>query len=217
MGLLDDSTFLENYVPEPVDLVTNTECAKGTHFSVEHNGQTVVSKWQSATEEHLLRCDQDVLDYLYSFAFSNEDNVTSVYCCTEYQYHGLFICCHPCYQGEGPWFDWVNVHFAESYMNHITYPEGKYPCKVFAIVPKQYNSFLEETHILVKSALAHTHKDSVLFHEWTLMDHYLLVPIDSLDKSLFVLELGNNKIAVARQYSEWPREFTDTTEYAQQS
>ena len=217
MGLLDDSTVLETHVPEPVDLVTNTECAKGTHFTVQHNGQTVVSKWQSATEEHLLRCDQDVLDYLYSFVFSNEDNVTSVYCCTEYQYHGLFICSHPCYQGEGPWLDWVNVHFAESYMNNVTYPEGKYPCKVFAIVPKQYNSFLEETHILVKSGLARTHKDSVLFREWTLMDHYLLVPIDSLDESLFVLELANNKIAVARQYSEWPREFTDTTEYAQQS
>ena len=96
-------------------------------------------------------------------------------------------------------------------------PEGKYPCKVFAIVPRQYNPSMEETHILVKSALGCTHKDSVLFTEWTLMNHFLLVPIDSLDESLFVLETSNNKIAVARQYSEWPREFTDMTEYAHTS
>ena len=54
MGLLDDFTVLETDVPDPVEVVTNTECAKGTHFTVKHNGQTVVSKWQSATEEHLL-------------------------------------------------------------------------------------------------------------------------------------------------------------------
>ena len=218
MGLLDDVKDLECDVSEDSDVVfMNIECAKGTHFTIEHNGMAVVCNWKSATEEHLLRCDQDVLDYLYSIVSSHEDSVTSVHCCTEYLYHGLFIRCHPCYQGEGPWFDWVNVHFAESIMDGVTYPEGKYPCKVFAIVPKQYNPSMEETHILVRSALGRTHKDSVLFTEWTVMDHFLLVPIDSLEESLFVLELGNNTIAVARPYSDWPREFTDTTEYTHKS
>jgi hypothetical protein len=88
-----------------------------------------------------------------------------------------------------------------------------YPCKVLAIVPKQFNPFLDETHILVKRALARTQNDSVLFTEWTLMDDYLFVPIDSIDQSVFVIELSHDKIAVALQYSEWPLQFTDTTVY----
>ena len=89
-------------------------------------------------------------------------------------------------------------------MNGVLYPNDKYPCKVLAIMPKQYNSFVEETSILVQSALARTENDSVLFTEWKLMDDYLFVPIDSIDQSVFVMELSHDKIAVALQYSEWP-------------
>ena len=32
-----------------------------------------------------------------------------------------------------------------------------------------------------------------------------------------VLELSNDKFAVARQYSEWPRELTDMADYAPKS
>jgi hypothetical protein len=70
---------------------------------------------------------------------------------------------------------------------------------------------MEETSILVWSALAHTENDSVLFTEWELMEGYIVGPIDSIHESDFVLELGRNKkIAVALPYSEWPSCFTDT-------
>jgi hypothetical protein len=214
MGLLDELKVAECDVPEVVIGDINHDCAQGTHFTIQHNGKNVEAKWQSVTEEHLLTFDSDVFESLFSLVTADEDNVTTMHCCTEYQYNGVFIHCHPSYKGEGPWFDWVNVHFAESTMDGVTYPDGKYPCKVLAIVPKQFNPYLEETHILAKSALARTHNDSVLFTEWMLMDHYLLVPIDSIDQSVFVLELSHDKIAVALQYSEWPAQFTDMTGYA---
>jgi hypothetical protein len=123
----------------------------------------------------------------------------------------LLMRCHPSYQGEGPWFDWVSVHFEACTFNGNTFPEGNYPCKVMAIVPKQYNAFLVETEVIVQSAQSRTNNDSVLFVEWELMVGYHVVPVSSIGESLFVLELGSNKIAVALSYSEWPSCFTDTS------
>jgi hypothetical protein len=80
-----------------------------------------------------------------------------------------------------------------------------------AIVPNQYNAFLEETEVIVQSAQSRTNNDSVLFVEWELMEGYHVVPVSSIGQSLFVLELGGNKIAVALSYSEWPSCFTDTS------
>jgi hypothetical protein len=43
------------------------------------------------------------------------------------------------------------------------------------------------------------------------MDGYIVVPISSIVESVFVLELGGNKIAVATPYYEWPSKFTNTS------
>jgi hypothetical protein len=43
------------------------------------------------------------------------------------------------------------------------------------------------------------------------MDIMLAVALSSVVESLFVLELGSNRIAIALPYSEWPLEFTDTS------
>ena len=40
---------------------------------------------------------------------------------------------------------------------------------------------------------------------------YHVVSLSRIVESLFVLELENNKIAVALPYSEWPSCFTDTS------
>jgi hypothetical protein len=117
--------------------------------------------------------------------------------------------CHPSYQGEGPWFDWVSIHFEECKVNGKTYPEDEYPCKVLAIIPKQHNSFLDETVLVVQSAQSRTRTDSVLFKEWLLMDGYHIVPVGSVVDDLLVLELGDKKVAVALPYSKWPLQFTD--------
>jgi hypothetical protein len=186
----------------------NQESVEGTQFTIYHDGKKLKTNWQSATEKHLLISDEDVLDYL--FDYFKTDQISSVHCCTEYMYNQVFIWCHPSYKGEEPWFDWVTVHFEESRVNEVTYPNGNYPCKVLAIIPKQYNPFIEETSILVQSALARTENDSVLFTKWELMEGYIVVPIDSIYESVFVLELGYNKISVALPYSQWPSCFTVT-------
>jgi hypothetical protein len=125
-------------------------------------------------------------------------------------YNELIMRCHPSYQGEGPWFDWVSVHFEACTYNGMAFPEGIYPCKVMAIVPKQRNAFLEETAVVVRSAQARTGNDSVLFSEWQLCDGYHIVQLSSILESIFVLELASDRIAVALSYSEWPSCFTDT-------
>jgi hypothetical protein len=61
---------------------------------------------------------------------------------------------------------------------------------------------LEETEVVVQRAQTSTGNDSVLFTEWKLMVGYYVVSLSRIVESLFVLELENNKIAVALPYSE---------------
>ena len=145
------------------------------------------------------------------YHYMSTENITTIHCCTEYMHNQLLMRCHPSYQGEGPWFDWVSVHFEACTFNGKAFPEGNYPCKVMAIVPKQHNLFLEETEVIVQSAQSRTNNDSVLFVEWELMVGYHVVAVSSIVESLFVLELGGNRIAVSLSYSEWPSCFTDTS------
>jgi hypothetical protein len=114
------------------------------------------------------------------------------------------------YQGEGPWFDWVNVKFAACIFNEEKLSEGNYPCKVMTIVPKQKNSFLKETAVVVQSAQKRTGSDSVLFAEWELCDGFCIVEVSKVLESLFVLEVGSKRVAVALSYSDWASCFTDT-------
>jgi hypothetical protein len=118
--------------------------------------------------------------------------------------------CHPSYQGEGPWFDWVNINLAACIFNEKHFPEGNYPCKIMAIVPKQQNAFLDETAVVVQSAERRTGRDSVLFAEWEIHNQYRIVEVSRILESLFVLEIGSKRIAVALSYSDWPSCFTDT-------
>jgi hypothetical protein len=60
--------------------------------------------------------------------------------------------CHPLYQGKGTWFDWVSVYFEACTIKKKKFPKGNYPCKVIATLPKQHNSFLGETEVIVQCA-----------------------------------------------------------------
>ena len=182
-----------------------------THFRLQLNAKNKLNvTWQSVMETHLLTCKNDLCDFLQSYFLSSMNNV-SINCCTEYTYNDLYMRCHPCYKGEGPWYDWVNVYFEESKIDGKVFPEGNYPCKVMTILPQQRNEFLEETLVVVQSSHSRTRKGSVLFTQWSLMDGYIVVPISSIVETVFVLELGGNKIAVALPYSEWPSMFTNTS------
>lgn len=185
-----------------------------THYTLsfspsEGSGQI---QWTTKTEEELIEGRADVYAYILQ-TYKELFGVRVVNCCTEYTYNHHVLRCHPFYSVEGPWYNWVNVHFAECEFNGKTYEEGIYPAKVYAVVPMEKNNFLQETEIVIHCADSRTQNDSVLFTEWKLMDGFFRVPVQSVESQVFVVELDKNKIAACRPYSEWPSEFTDTTSY----
>ena len=204
MGLLSDK---DDESPDP-----KSSTFGATHCCLHLIGNDVNVIWQSTTETNLLTWDAGVATFIQQNYMSSE-NKTKIHCCTEYRCNKLFMRCHPSYQGDGPWFDWVSVAFEACTIKKKKFPMGNYPCKVLAILPKERNSFLSETEVIVQCAGTKTKKDSVLFEEWTLMDGYYIVSASAILESLFVLELGSNKIAVALSYSKWPSCFTDTSSY----
>jgi hypothetical protein len=210
MHLLDDD---EDEGADTLEILTDgkyQESTNGaTHCSLCLNGNNVKVSWQSTTEEHLLTLDANLARFI-QYHYMSTNNVTTIHCCTEYMHNKVMMRCHPSYQGEGPWFDWVSVQLAAWIFNEEEFPEGNYPCKVMAIVPKQKNSFLNETAVVVQSAQRRTGSDSVLFAEWELCDGYRIVEVSRVLESLFVLEIGSKRIAVALSYSDWPSCFTDT-------
>jgi hypothetical protein len=211
MGLLtdEDDTCFENF-PNEDSCAISTFGATFSSFHLIGNNVKVV--WKSKTETHLLTWDDGVATFIQK-NYLSINNVTTVHCCTEYKHNELRMRCHPSYQGEGPWFDWVSVAFGESTIKKKKFPKGNYPCKVLAILQKQHNPFLDETEVIVQCAGSKTKKDSVLFEEWTLLDGCYIVSVLDILESLFVLNLGGNKIAVALSYSKWPSCFTDTSCY----
>jgi hypothetical protein len=180
-----------------------------TLYRLHLNGNRFEVTWQSATKKQLLTCDAELARFIQCHYLS-DDNISTIHCCTEYMHNELVMRCHPSYQGEGPWFDWVSVHFEACIFNGKVFPGGYYPCKVMVIVPKQHNAFTEETAVVVQSAQGCTGNDSVLYAEWELMEGYHIVEPCSIVESLFVLELKSNKIAVVLSYSECSSCFTDT-------
>ncbi len=194
------------------------ESSKGaTKFSVsfcKDNG--VMVQWNSKTEDSLLAetDSQHVMEYLHH-QYSSEFAAGTVHCCTEYKRDCLSIRCHPSYQGEGPWYDWVNASFAEGVCEDCKCPAGMYPCKVLAVVPHQMNEWLKETELVVHPALKRSPGgDSALFCEWIMAKEYEHIPISSVHSSPFVLEIGNGKILVAIPHEDWAGMFTETSSYS---
>jgi hypothetical protein len=215
MGLLTDEATVHTTT---LSNQQNNDDNKCTTFGATHcsfhlvDGNNVKIVWLSSTEKHLLTWDAAVVTFIKE-NYMSIDNQTTINCCTEYKHNNVLMRCHPSYQGEGPWFDWVSVYFEACTIKNKKFPKGNYPCKVIAILPKQHNSFLGETEVIVQCAGSKTKKDSVLFEEWTLMDEYYTVSVAAILETLFVLELGSNKVAVALSYSKWPSCFTDTSSY----
>jgi hypothetical protein len=183
-----------------------------TDCSLHLDGNNVKIVWLSSTEKHLLTCNAAVVTFSKE-NYMSINNQKTINCWTEYKHNKLLMRCHPSYQGEGPWFDWVSVYFEACTIKKKKFLKGNYPCKVVAILPKQHNSLLGETEVIVQCAGSKTKKVSVLFEEWTLMDEYNTISIAAILETLFVLELGSNKVAIVLSYSKWSSCFTDTSSY----
>ncbi|MCK7490861.1 MAG: hypothetical protein MZW92_03015 [Comamonadaceae bacterium] len=180
-------------------------------FECKENG--VIPQWKSKTEKKLLRGNEnrDVMQYILN-VYREEHGVEIVHCCTQYKRDKLLMRCHPNYQGEGPWYDWIVASFAAGKCEGVACPAGLYPCKVLAIIPQQHNDFLEETELIVLPALKPSPGgDSVLFKEWIMAKDYQHINVSSVHSSPFVLEIGKGKVSVAVPYAEWPSQFTDTS------
>jgi hypothetical protein len=92
-----------------------------THCSLNLNGNKIEVTWKSATEKHLLTYDVDVATFI-QYHYMSMDVITTTLCCTEYMHNQVVMRCHPSYQGEGPWFDWVSVHFEACTSNGKSFP-----------------------------------------------------------------------------------------------
>jgi hypothetical protein len=214
MGLFADENDDDG---ESTVIAANNEANQGissgaTHCSLSLLGENVEVVWQSSTEKHLLTWDPSVATFIKN-NYMVPQNTSTIHCCTEYKHNNILIRCHPSYQGEGPWFDWVSASFEQCTIEKKKFPKGDYACKVLAILPHERNPFLSETELIVKCAGSKTKKDSALFEEWTLVDGHFSVSVTALLKSIFVLEMQDKKIAVALSYSEWPSCFTDMSSY----
>jgi len=217
MGLdaQDDAEGKDYDEESTTDIQENSKGA--TRYSVTFcHKHGVHVEWNSKTEDSLLaETDRQCLMEYVHYQYSSDFAVGTVHCCTEYKRDCLSIRCHPSYQGEGPWYDWVYVSFAEGECEDSKCPAGVYPCKVLAVVPCLINDWLKETELVVHPALKRNPAgDSVLFREWTMAKDYERVPISSVHSSPFVLEIGNGKISVAIPHEDWAGAFTDTTGYS---
>jgi hypothetical protein len=161
-----------------------------TYCSLHLDGNNVKLVWLLSTEKHFLTCDAAVVTFLKQENYMSINNHKTINCCTEYKHNNLLMWCHPSFQGEGPQFDWVSVYFEACTIKKKKFPKGIYPFKVVAILPKQHNSFLGETEVIVQCAGSKTKKDSVLFEERTLMDGYYTVLVAFFLETLFVLAWG---------------------------
>ena len=185
-----------------------------TQFSVTScQDNRVLVQWKSKTEVELLKMNEtlSVMEYIHK-VYSEEYGAETVYCCTEYKRDCVTVRCHPNYQGEGPWCDWIYAEFHAATCEGSECPAGLYPCKLLAVVPQQLNDFLEETELIVLPCLMPSPEgDSVLFHEWIMAKEYEHIGVSSLDSSPFVLEIGGGKVSIAVPYCEWEEQFVDTS------
>ena len=128
--------------------------------------------------------------------------------CTEYRQDIYTFRCHPCYQSDGPIFDWMLVRF-EGY-------DDKFPCWLAAVVindsfdildinAKRYNLVVQCT----TKRLAH--KSSVLLIEWTWLPQYYVIDTNDIVAPCFVISVVADHSVVletkARHFL-WPEQFT---------
>ena len=131
------------------------------------------------------------------------DHGGGVTICTEYQRDVCTFRCHPCYQSDGPIYDWMEIDFGD---------DGIFPCRLAAVVvSKSPDDPTRKTYqLVVQSAIKKTNVSSVLLTEWTWSPEYHVVSGDTIVGPIFVIIIKEDfsKILVARQYDEWALHFT---------
>jgi hypothetical protein len=204
----------EPYVPDVVD--TSDLIAEGTGHATFCQVQRIPLTttppsysyrvcWHTTTDIALMTLPGALLTFLCSH-FGH-----SVRICTEYKRDIHTFRCHPCYQSNGPIYDWLLVNFE----GFIT----PFPCRLAAVVimpspnvgdggqmtkPPSYK-------LVVQSTTTKTHVNSVLFTEWNWDPQYLVIEPETIVGPCFVITIAadNSRVLEALPLSKWPGQFTN--------
>ena len=124
--------------------------------------------------------------------------------CTEYVREEFVFQCHPCYQSNGPIFDWMNVVFEHKTNKSKT---QTCPCRLAAVVLHTMNE--DRFQLVVQCAQNRTGRDSVLFQEWHWSTQYSVISPATIEGTCFVVSIKDDTSTTLQTKSHhlWPTEF----------
>jgi hypothetical protein len=129
---------------------------------------------------------------------------------THYKRNDVLFRCHPNFQGNGQWYDWMMLMYTDdNYPNQVL----SCPARLMAVVsvdgeePRKF-------YPIVQWAGERTFVNSVLFDEYNFVhtldtndpDSFNLHDVESIDRPVFVIDCEQDeheKILVAREKDEW--------------
>ena len=147
-----------------------------------------VITWKSATNIERMGKPQALMTFLL------ERFGSPVRFCTEYVHAKHTYRCHPCYQSDGPIYDWMKASF-----------EGiVYPCRLAAVVVCD-KDHTEQWHLVVQRATKKTNVRSVLLTEWWWSPTYYAISPNAIVAPCFVISIkeDNSKILETLPIDEW--------------
>jgi hypothetical protein len=158
--------------------------------------------WHTSTDKSLLSLPKALQIFLCDTFGS------TVRICTEFKRDVHTFRCHPCYQSDGPIFDWLLVQF------NINNTNVSFPCRLAAVViSNAYDAIenaVDEYKLVVQSTTKHTGIKSVLLTEWEWSAKYEVIDPDTIVGPCFVISIVDDHSVVleALPLEEWPQQFT---------
>lgn len=169
-----------------------TFCTLTTVMS-EEAGIGFVLCWDTKTNKESMTLPRPLLEFMaHQFG-------PKVRFCTEYRREEHIFRCHPCFQSDGPIYDWFKIQF----------DDDCYPCKLVAVVVDEHDK--EEPYkLVVQSATKRTGSKSALLTEWTMASDYYVVSPETIAAPCFVIEItdNNSKILETLAHDQWANLFT---------
>ena len=153
--------------------------------------------WSTTTSVDKLHLSVDLLTFLCD-TFGN-----TVRCATEYVREEYTFRCHPCYQSDGPIYDWMKVIFDGE-------PPSSYPCRLASVVITDNPD--DPYQLVVQAATERTFRDSTLLREWKFSECFYAISPDAIEGPCFVISSispNESTILETLPYEEWPSKFTD--------
>lgn len=155
--------------------------------------------WNTRTHSDLMKLQPD----LVKFVCDSFEGTEKVVFCTEYRRDVHTFRCHPCYQSDGPIYDWVVINFG----NH-----GNFPCRLALVVVVDSPSDPDEKYQLVVQSTTEEIKEheSTLLREWKWSPQYIVVSANTVVAPCFVISISHDGSTVleTKPYEEWASKFT---------